>query len=517
MRGQDLEGDLVKLVASYRHDPLGFIQMAFPWGKKGSELEDQIGPMFWQADVCIEVSRILTDPSAVVFFDNHGNPVFGNGKGRIAVASGKGIGKSCLVSWLILWALCTTPDTRIIVTAGTEPQLRTKTWPELAKWYRLLICKHWFRFTATSMYAAEPEREKTWRADSQPWNESNPEAFAGLHNQGKRIVVIFDEASQIADPICQTTDTGIFTDKNTEVLWFMFGNPTRGDGFFRHAFGRMKDKWIRRNIDSRSVSITDKEDLQAQVDALGEDSDLVRSMIRGLFPRVSSTQFISNEAAAAARKREVQVHLHEPLIIGVDVGRFGGAKSVIAFRKGRDARSIPWIVLAGSDTMEVAARAAEAYRMYKADAIFVDAGGVGAGVADRLRAMGVPVRDVQFGGKPDRAQLTTDGTRYTNKRSEMWGVMKENLPTMAIPDLQDLEDELSSVLYGYRNDMEIQLERKQDMQRRGVASPDLADGLALTFAYPVLPNPDKRGGGIHEALGGNQRANTALTEYDLYA
>ena len=56
---------------------------------------------------------------------------------RLAVASGHGIGKSALVSWIILWALSTLPDTRGVVTANTEGQLRTKTWPELAKWHAL--------------------------------------------------------------------------------------------------------------------------------------------------------------------------------------------------------------------------------------------------------------------------------------------------------------------------------------------------------------------------------------------
>ncbi|MGZ5905641.1 MAG: terminase, partial [Reyranella sp.] len=121
---------------------------------------------------------------------------------RMAVASGHGIGKSALVAWIILWALSTVSDTRGIVTANTEGQLRTKTWPELAKWHALSTNKDWFTYTATSLhYSALPGRDKTWRVDAITWSENNTEAIAGLHNKGKRAFALFDEASSIADGV----------------------------------------------------------------------------------------------------------------------------------------------------------------------------------------------------------------------------------------------------------------------------------------------------------------------------
>jgi hypothetical protein len=83
------------------------------------------------------------------------------------------------------------------VTANTEGQLRTKTWPELMKWHRLLICRHWFECTATAIYSLQPGHEKSWRIDAVAWSETNTEAFAGLHNKGKRILLVFDEGSAI--------------------------------------------------------------------------------------------------------------------------------------------------------------------------------------------------------------------------------------------------------------------------------------------------------------------------------
>ncbi len=500
--GVDLERELTATIARFRHDPLGFVQFAFPWGVAGSPLEGFASPQSWQALELIAIGQALGG---------------GTRKQRRAVASGKGIGKSALISMVVLWALCTFEDTKVVLTAGTEPQLRTKTMPEVAKWFRMLICKHWFKFTATSIYVndPDPEAQKAWRLDALPWNASNPEAFQGLHNQGKRLVVLFDEASQIADEIFNATE-GIFSDADTEVLWICYGNPTRGIGKFKEAFDA-GSRWRTKNIDSREVAITDKDELAAQVKELGEDHDVIRWSVRGLFPRAASTQFIGSDIVQQARKNDATALLQDPLILGVDVARFGGDKSVICPRKGRDARSIPWKIMHGHDTMQVANAVAEMYRLYKADAVHVDGGGVGAGVVDRLREMAVPVVDVQFGAKSDAAMLDVNADRYANKRSEIWGTMKKMLPVIAIPDEQDLERELTTALYGYRNDNQIQLVSKEVMLRiHKVESPDKADALALTFAYPVQKKADGSHGGGPNAVGG-RHGNFASTEYDAFA
>jgi hypothetical protein len=315
------------------------------------------------------------------------------------------------------------------------------------------------------------------------------EAFAGLHNLGKRIVVIFDEASQIDDVIWNTTD-GIFTDADTEVLFAVFGNPTRGQGAFFECFNRFRHRWLGRQIDSRKVPISDKKMIQEWIDDYGIDSDYVRMNVLGQFPRVSSMQFIANDVVAAARNREVSAHITDALIMGVDVARFGDDESVIAFRKGRDARSIPWLKFRKLDTMALASAVAEAHERLKADACFVDGGGVGGGVVDRLRSLGFTVRDVQFGAAPDRADVDKDATRYANKRAEIWGYMRESLPGLAIPDDDALAADLTNVLYGFKDGTKgaaIVLEKKEHMKKRGMASPDRADALALTYAYPVMP------------------------------
>ncbi len=224
------------------------------------------------------------------------------------------------------------------------------------------------------------------------------------------------------------------------------------------------------------------------MDDYGEDSDFVRVRVRGEFPRAGSMQFISGDLVAAARKRLPECNLRDPCVLAADIARFGDDQSVIVFRRGLDAKSVPWVTMRGADTMQVAARIADMYERHKPDAVFVDEGGVGGGVVDRLRMLKIPVMGVQFGANADRHG---GDERYYNKRSEIWGQMRLWLRHGAIPDMPDLESDLTGVEFSYKPkdgfDCVI-LEKKADMKKRGLASPDLADALAISFAYPVFPS-----------------------------
>lgn len=471
----EAEQRLIEEMARCTHDPLRWVLVSFEWGR--GELSQHEGPDDWQRDILATI-RDGVSPAAAL---------------NIAVASGHGPGKSALVAWIILWGLSTKTDTRGVVTANTESQLRTKTWAELAKWHRLCICKHWFVMTATAIYAVDPVRERTWRMDMVPWSETRTEAFAGLHNQGKRIIFIMDEASAIADKIWETSE-GALTDSDTEIIWAAFGNPTRNTGRFRECFGRFRHRWKTKQVDSRTARLTNKTQIQKWIDDYGEDSDFVRVRVKGQFPRASSMQFIASDTVenAMSSHRDVPVGVFDPLIMGVDVARFGDDSSVICIRRGRDARSAAWLRMRGVDTMTLAARVVDMANEIKPDAIFVDGGGVGGGVVDRLRYLKQPVIEVQFGGKSDRAIVRQEGeVYYANKRAEMWGNLRDWLMGGAIPNDAELSADLIGVEYGYtfRDGKDcIILESKDDMKKRGLASPDLADALALTFAYPVQPS-----------------------------
>jgi hypothetical protein len=321
--------------------------------------------------------------------------------------------------------------------------------------------------------------------------QTRPAAAQELHQcsgQGRRILVVFDEASAIPDLIWETTE-GALTDQQTEILWLVCGNPTRNNGRFRECFGRYRHRWIRRQVDSRDARITNKQQIAQWVADYGQDSDFVRVRVEGEFPRASSMQFIANDLVEAAMTREAEATVTDPFVMGVDVARFGDDRSVIVLRRGRDARSVSWIKLTGADTMTVAAKVAEIAQQRRPDAIFIDGGGPGGGVVDRLRQLQHRVFDVQFGGKADHSHIGQDGAIvYANKRAEMWGAMRAWLAGGMIPDDRELLADLTGVEYGYalRDGRDaIILEKKEDMKKRGLASPDLADALALTFAYPV--------------------------------
>jgi hypothetical protein len=476
---RDPEGDLIEVIAGFRHDPLGFVRYAFPWGEPGTELADETGPRPWQIETLNIIAEALTADDI-------------EGALRIATASGHGIGKSALVSWVILWGLATAPLTKVVITANTGDQLRTKTWPEVSKWFNLLICRHWFKFEATSIARRNSSGSKEWRCDAATWSENNTAAFAGLHNKGRRILLLFDEASQIADKVWEVAE-GALTDEDTEILWLVFGNPTENTGRFRECFagGRFAHRWRPRQIDSRDVPGTNKREIDKWIADWGEDSDFVRVRVKGEFPRGGSMQFIDGETVEAAMTREAVSHLRQPLVMGVDVARFGEDQSVMTFRRGLDARTIPTVKSRGLDLVTLSGKVAEQAMQHGARAIYIDEGGMGAGVVDMVRVMlpGRLVAGVNFGGKADRYMSGGDLPLVADKAAEMWASMRLWLKTGAIENDPELKAELTGRQYGFDTHNAIRLERKEDMKKRGLSSPDVADGLALTFAYPVADVP----------------------------
>jgi len=476
----DANDELIELAAACTHDPLRWARMAFDWGV--GELHDSEGPRQWQADVMTDIKAHLSNP------DTRFMPLM------LSVASGHGIGKSAGIGMLINWAMSTCEDCKVIVTANTDTQLRTKTSPEIGKWSRLSITNGWFNPQSASIASTDSEHSKTWRCDMVPWSEHNTEAFAGLHNQGKRIILIFDEASAIADKVWEVAE-GALTDENTEIIWIAFGNPTRNTGRFRECFRRYKHRWICRQIDSRTVEGTNKAQIAKWAADYGEDSDFFKVRVRGLFPSMSSRQFISETDVSANYGRELRRDQYEfaPKILTVDPAWEGDDEFVIGLRQGLTFRILR--TMQKNDNDLVAASIVAALEDdHQADAVFIDAG-YGTGIVSAGQGMGRTWTLVWF------ASASSD-PGCLNKRAEMWKKTRDWLKEGGcLPDDPTLRDELQAPEIVPRMDGKIQIESKKDMKARGIPSPNRADALCLSFAFPVAKrnpldqcrNKDKRG------------------------
>lgn len=484
----DNEQRLIEAILGFHNDPYGFVLFAWQWGAKGTELEREDGPDKWQTSVLQLLGWALRREG--MFSKIALSAV------RLAVASGHGIGKTALVAWIILWFISTRPNPQIVVTANTGTQLKTKTWRELAKWHLLAVNRHWFDWSATQFKLKS--RPETWFATAVPWSEHNSSAFAGTH--AAHVLMIFDEASEIADAIWEVAEGALSTgalDGNT-TIWLAFGNPTKNTGRFRQCWTKFRKRWLTMQVDSRTAKKADKNWIRELIEDWGEDSDYVRVRVRGIFPRTGPKQFIGNDIVEAAQERNKKLedkHIPSstPKIMGVDVARQGSAQTVIVKRRGRKMHKdikrfrIP-------DLMKVASMVAAEINEWDPDIVFIDAVGMGAGVYDRLIQLGYTNVVAVISGQTGEALAQPE--RHLNVRMEMWDRMKEWLKTGAIPEDKDLYEDLIGPELHYDEKMRMKLERKEDMEKRGLPSPDTGDALALTFAQPVpLKRDDVEAGG----------------------
>lgn len=464
---------LAEDLGAFTHDPLNAILYGFPWGE--GELEGIDGPRKWQREVHEYIGQHFSNPETRYKVC------------RIAISSGNGPGKSALAAQLA-WACTSTFELcRINVTANTKAQLDTKTSPEFEKWFRMAVNAEWFDIHVTSIKVIG--HEANWRVDFLPWSEGNPAATAGQHNARKRLVLIFDEASEIADVIFETAE-GALTDEFTEIIWLVLGNPTRSNGaFYEAVFGKAKHLWKSWILDTRNIEGTNKEQIEEWREYYGEDSSWFRTHVRGLPPHADEGQFIDRRLIEEAALRAAIAAADDPLVAGCDLAWGGSDDNVIRFRRGLDARSVPRIKIPGELTRDPAIltnRLAEvltrSFNGHRVAMLFVDSAGIAGSICSRLRAMGFQnVREVNFGAdSPDQ--------HYAYYRDYMWGMMKQSLiDGLAIDDDRELKLDLGGPLLVPDLKQRVKLESKEFMKKRGIDSPDDGDALALTFAAPVPP------------------------------
>lgn len=403
---------------------------------------------------------------------------------RFAISSGHSSGKSALAVGLIKYFLTMHPHPQVIVTANTELQLKQKTWRELAKWHKKSLLTDWFDWSATKF--SIKGAADTWFAAAVPNTEHNSESFAGAHE--KYILQIFDEASLIPQVIYDVAEGATATEGGYRK-WLLFGNPTLNTGAFYDAcFGSRSHRWHKKVLDTRTCKYSDKAQIKEWAEDYGEDSDFFRVRVKGLPPEQSITTLIGRRLAEMAAKRNLQEesYFYAPKVLSVDTARFGDDETVITFRQGL---LVHWQKsFRGLNEMDLAQKIANEINDNSPNAVFFDTtGGYGAGACDRLRQLGYEVMEVNFASR--------DGIddQYQNMRISMWDQTRKWLETGSIPDDEKLIRDLTTPEFMYnRMTGKKQLESKEDIKKRLGRSPDRADSLVVSFAYPVRPEEPER-------------------------
>lgn len=269
--------------------PRKFVMWAYPWGE--GRLKKHKGPRKWQCEVLDDIEVYLVGAYKNRNLSGDGEPVWGDFL-REAIASGRGPGKSALLGMLGHWFMSTRIGSSTWVTANGEPQLRTKTFPEIAKWVSLAINGDFFDINSTTIvpskwfkeYIESPEglgkSARYYYISGQLWSTENPDAFAGAHNDDGEMS-LFDEASGIPDVIWDVQE-GVFTEDIPDRFWFAFSNPRRSIGTFFECFDN--PLWKSRNINSLDVEGINKTTFHNIINKHGKYSDAANIEVYGQFP-----------------------------------------------------------------------------------------------------------------------------------------------------------------------------------------------------------------------------------------
>jgi hypothetical protein len=443
-----VDNPLIEFADRYRNDRVGFVR-------------DVLGVVeidAWQEDILRALDR---------------------GERRVAVRSGHGVGKSAEAAWISTHALCCYALAKVIVTAPSGPQLWDALFAECRLWFNRLPegLRGLFQLGVDRITAiAAPEQlfvsARTSRAES-------PEALQGIHAEGGIVILICDEGSAIPESVYEA-GSGSMSGHNCVTL--VFSNPTRTSGFFYDIFHRLKDMWFTKHVsclDSKRVSKDYVEDMKARY---GEDSNAYRVRVLGEFPIKDDATYIPLELVSAAMERDISEDPGALWDWGLDVARFGTDRSVLTKRKGKVVRDAPkyW---RGFDTMQLTGAVKHEYDSVPVNErpreILVDVIGMGAGVVDRLRELGLPVRGVNVSESP---AFDPNG-QYSLLRDELWAKGKLWLEARdcKLPNDEGLY-ELAHPRFSYLSNGKLKIESKPDMKKRGLLSPDYADSFLLTLA-----------------------------------
>lgn len=424
---------------------------------------------------------------------------------QVAIRSGQGVGKTSVEAVIILWFLVCFSNAKVICTAPTKQQLNEVLWAEVAKWLVNSRIKNILKWTKTKVYMIGSEQR--WFATAK--TATRPENMQGFHEDNMLFVV--DEASGIDDRIMEAI-LGTLSGANNKII--MMANPTKTSGIFYDAFHKDRADWETRKVSSKDSSRTNKKNIDRLIRRYGDDSDVVRVRVYGDFPLGEPNAWISLTAVEAAINRELSedysvinfklneydIPSHAPIDIGLDVARFGDDETVMATRLG--AICLPLKSFQGQDLMKtvglVIKESNRLHELYPNHHIRIklDDTGVGGGVTDRLKEIvyeddleWLSIYPINFASKGNKD--------YDGIISMMYGKFKEDyLESIILPNDDDLMAQLSIRRYSLTSKGKVLIERKKEMKKRGLPSPDRAEAVVMAFYEPPIIGVQFMKGGI---------------------
>jgi len=420
------------------------------WGlvpQKKNEVFDKGKHITWQQ---VELLRAIDGAMA------------GKSSRRISVRSGHGVGKSCVLAWVVLWFLFTRPHAQVPCTAPTSDQIFDVLWKEIAKWLKKMpegIAK---QYDWTGSYIRMTESPETWFARAKTARKEAPEALAGIH--ADNVMFIVDESSGVHEEIFNVAE-GALTDENILVL--LISNPTRLVGYFYDTHHRDKEAWNCLHFNSKESPIVDDSYVQRIAKKHGVDSDEYRVRVLGDFPKADAVdgkgyvQLIREEDL----KYTVDAEFKKGTRLGVDPAGEGKDKSAFVVRDAFKARIVAKEKT--STAKSVAQKTVSLMEMYNIndEDVTVDSFGVGANVIQELALAGHKVNGVNVGEKATKK-------KYTNLRAEAYLNLKEWLRTGGELNSHKSWKELLVMRYRATLTNKIQIMGKADMKRLGHSSPD---------------------------------------------
>ena len=398
-----------------------------------------------------------------------------SGERKISIRSGHGTGKSTAASWAMLWFFLMRMPNKVVVTAPTSSQLFDALFAELKRWINELPPAFEQAINVKSDRVEHIAAPSEMFISARTSRAETPEALAGVHSE--HVMLVVDEASGVPEQVFEAAAGSM---SGHSAVTIMLSNPTRSSGTFYESQTRLSDSWWTRRwscVDSPLVSDEFVEEMRQRY---GEESNAFRIRVLGEFPLADDDTIIPFHLVESATHRDIEISEETKAVWGLDVARFGTDCTALCKREGPVVTEIrSW---RGLDLMQTVGRVVAEYEALSPSKrpreILVDSIGLGSGVVDRLRELDLPVRGINVAESPSMKET------YTNLRSELWFKAKAWLEDRSckLPQNDKLIAELTSIRYSFTSSGKMKAESKDEMRRRGLSSPDLADAFCLTMA-----------------------------------